>query len=154
MQLALTTLLAVLAATASSLGINCQGSSECYRGKGTAASRLNSYIQAGPDNRWFNNKQQIACVDASTDINHQSAICAYLQNTGGAPLKNIKGLAPRILEHGCKNCGSVPYFYPADNNVDNGELTFNFVTKGCNAQYDSGLCPEYYIKPPKKREPE
>ncbi|KAI4105540.1 MAG: hypothetical protein LQ339_003382 [Xanthoria mediterranea] len=141
MQLALTTLLAVLATTASSKGINCEGSSECHRGNGNAAARLNSYIQAGPDNRWFNNKQQIACVDASSDLTQQSAICAYLQNTGGAPLKNIKGLAPRILEHGCKNCGSVPYFFPADNNVANGELTFNFVTKGCRARYDSGLCP-------------
>lgn len=24
-------------------------------------------------------------------------------------------------------CGSVPYFYPGDNNVADGELTFNYV---------------------------
>ncbi|KAL8643317.1 MAG: hypothetical protein Q9226_008409 [Calogaya cf. arnoldii] len=106
MQLTHTTLLALLTASASSEGINCKGSSECYRGGGSAASRLNSFIQAGPNDRWFDNKQQIACVDAGSGADPGSAICAYLQNTGGAPLRNIKGLAPRILEHNCKNCGS------------------------------------------------
>ena len=54
-------------------------------------------------------------------------------------MRNIQGLAPRIPEHGCDKCGSVPYFFPSDNDVTHGELTFNYVTNGCNDQ-NSGLC--------------
>ncbi|KAL8641457.1 MAG: hypothetical protein Q9226_008635 [Calogaya cf. arnoldii] len=141
MQLALTTLIAVLAATAANEGINCKGSSECYRGRGYAASQLDGIIQRGPDDRWFNNKQQIACVSTTNDVGPNSASCAHLQNTGGAPLKNIKGLAPRIVEHNYKNCGSVPYFFPSDNNVANSELTSNYITKSCLGKYQDGLSP-------------
>ncbi|KAL9008069.1 MAG: hypothetical protein Q9180_009541, partial [Flavoplaca navasiana] len=114
MQLSLATLLSILAATASCRGINCEGNSECYRAGDTAASRL---IHAGPDDRRFNNKQQIARVPAGSGPNPDSANCAYLQDIERAPLRRIEGLASRIIEHGCKDCGSLPNFFPADNNV-------------------------------------
>ncbi|KAL8900853.1 MAG: hypothetical protein Q9192_000858 [Flavoplaca navasiana] len=66
----LATLLTILAATASCKSINCEGNSECDRGGATAASRL---IHAAPDDRWFNNKQQIARVPAGSDPNPDSA---------------------------------------------------------------------------------
>lgn len=114
----------------SALGINCRGSAICvFEKEGDIAQRLTNYINNIDENRWYNNGEQIACAAKN--------VCAFLQNTDGAPGRNIKGLAHFIPEHGCKICGSVPYFFPGDNNVDNGELTYNVV--GSNA-CDEGLC--------------
>ncbi|KAJ7478407.1 killer toxin [Mycena latifolia] len=119
--------LAVVLATTSKVaatGINCDGSGLCGP---KVATQLVSDILTMSDSTWVNNGQHIAC---------EGDICAFLQNTGGAPGSNIKGLAHFITEHGCESCGSVPYFYPSDNNVADGELTFNAVSNPtCN-----GLC--------------
>ncbi|WYZ37982.1 hypothetical protein EsH8_II_001488 [Colletotrichum jinshuiense] len=103
--------LLAVASTAAAKGINCEGSGNCNRSintgvNGNEANQLKSLIDRIDDNRWYNNGQKIACVNW---------VCAFLQNTGGAPGRNIKGLAHFIPEHGCKVCGSVPYFYPAVN---------------------------------------
>jgi hypothetical protein len=127
--------------TASALGINCRGSSDCNIANDLhTASRLAGFISGIDPNRWYNNGEQIACAQSTGSLGVASgfvAICAFLQNTGGAPGRNIAGLAPFITGHGCTICGSVPYFYPSDNNVADGELTFNGVHNPCT---DNGLC--------------
>jgi len=116
------------------LGINCRGSAFCDKAlngavNGYEADTLTQFINGIDENRWYNNGEQIACFEPSH-------ICAFLQNTGGSWGKNIKGLAHYIKDHGCKTCGSVPYFYPGNNNVDDGMLTYNYVRSACG----HGLC--------------
>jgi hypothetical protein len=43
--------------------------------------------------------------------------------------KEAKALLGRLIGHKCKKCGSIPV-YPG-NNVDNGELTVNYVKRTC-----------------------
>lgn len=103
----------------SALGINCRGSEECSWANSGVARSLVDHIDGIDNNRWYNNGQQIACT---------ASICAFLQNTGGTWGREIRELAHYIPDHGCKVCGSVPYFFPrGDNDVSHGELTFNFV---------------------------
>ncbi|KAM0226666.1 hypothetical protein ACHAPO_012169 [Fusarium lateritium] len=125
------------------LGINCRGSSKCSQiwGPDNVARDLTNVINKIDGNRWqvcrthnlaaqYRNGEHIACV--GNQAGNGGGYCAFLQNTSGAPGRNIKGLAHFIPDHGCKMCGSVPYFYPADNNVDNGQLTYNYVDNPCN----------------------
>ncbi|KAJ7887550.1 killer toxin [Mycena olivaceomarginata] len=104
------------------LGINCRGSSYCLSACTIAntASVLVTNINAVSNGLWFNNGDHITCY---------GNICAFLQNTpeGGAYGSTIKGYAHYIPEHGCACCGSVPTGFPNDNNVADGQLTFNFV---------------------------
>lgn len=133
----LATMSGLLASTVSALGINCRGSSLCdFVTNKDVAPQLVEYISHIDPSRWYNNGDQIACEKVQA-IEGDVTICAFLQNTGGAPGQNIQGLAHFITEHGCSVCGSVPYFFPGDNNVDNGELTFNAVSDGCGVD---GLC--------------
>jgi hypothetical protein len=46
----------------------------------------------------------------------------------------VKEKIERLKKHGCKGCGSCP-IHPG-NNVNTGEITVNFVRKGCG----SGVC--------------
>ncbi|KAJ7479613.1 killer toxin [Mycena latifolia] len=75
----------------------------------------------------YNNRQYIAC---------RNSVCAFLQDTNRASGSTIKTLALYITDHGCTACGSVPTGYPQDNNVADGQPTFNYVTNPCG----SGLC--------------
>jgi hypothetical protein len=110
--------------------------------------RLTRSIDNIDPNRWYSNREQIACASATLvvqNINHLARrsggnvwICAFLQNTAGAPGSKILELAHRIDAHGCTVCGSVPYFYPAENDVSRGELTYNYVNKPCSRR--DGLC--------------
>ncbi|TID25370.1 putative MFS-type transporter [Venturia nashicola] len=139
MQFTITTVLAFMAATTvvSGLGINCQGSSQCSQGSGEVSRKLTGYINKLDDGRWVDNGVQIACVrEPAAGAN--SAICAFMQGTGGASAKSLKALAQDLVDHGCNKCGSVPLFFPSDNNPDtHGILTFNYVANGCGK---SGLC--------------
>jgi hypothetical protein len=117
---------------ASALGINCQGSSVCGAADGNVAQDLTNYINGIDQNRRYANGQQIACIPTRA-----GGYCAFLQNTGGALGRDILRIAHYIPEHGCRTCGSVPYFYPSDNDVSHGELTYNYVDHGCG----QGLCP-------------
>lgn len=113
----------------SALGINCRGGSFCGVGIGEIAWRLVDHINGIDDNRWYNDGQQIACV---------AHYCAFLQNTQGTWGREIKALAHYIPEHGCRVCGSVPYFFArGDNDVSHGDLTFNNVE---NNACGDGLC--------------
>jgi hypothetical protein len=82
---------------------------------------------------------RLACEEAGTSIAGLThTICAFLQKSGGAPGRSIKTLSRAIPDHGCAVCGSVPLFFPDDNNVDNGMLTFNAVSSPCGNKH--GLC--------------
>lgn len=118
-------------------GINCEGSSSCFLKGKSAASTLRNYINSIDDNRWFNNNEQIACTGYFPNDKFDDGICAFLANTGGSNGAKIKQLAGYIIEHNCKTCGSVPYFYPGDNDVDHGRLTFNYVAHSC---HKNGVC--------------
>ncbi|KAI0528523.1 killer toxin [Xylaria digitata] len=116
------------------LGINCRGSTYCFFDNDKInlreADTLRWFINAIDAGRWYNNGEQIACTPAQ--------ICAFLQNTGGTWGSKIKQLAPYIPNHGCTSCGSVPYYYPeGNNNVADGQLTFNYVS---SPKCENGLC--------------
>lgn len=131
------------------LGINCRGSAFCSyfpfgpRVSGNEAKVLSDWIQGieaegykppaegVSANRIYKTGEQIVCYQ-------RSQICAFLQNTGdkGASGADVKRLAPLIGDHGCKVCGSVPTGYPGSNDVKDGELTFNYVSKICG----NGIC--------------
>ncbi|RUS14541.1 killer toxin [Endogone sp. FLAS-F59071] len=135
----LTTVISILAAASYvSAGINCEGSSLCSEGTGDVSRKLTGYINQLADSRWVDNGVQIACVREPHSGDSDGSICAFMQNTGGAPASSLKQLAQDIVDHGCNKCGSVPLFYPTDNNDgDHGILTFNYVAQGCGK---SGLC--------------
>ncbi|KAI3606993.1 killer kp4 [Moniliophthora roreri] len=117
--------LALSAASAAALGINCRGSSQCSQA-GATLGQLQSLINNGVDNnRQYSNGQQIACL---------SHLCAFFQNTGGSNSgATVKSLIQGLVNHGCGRCGSNP---TDGNDVDNGELTVNFV----NNPVCQGVC--------------
>lgn len=121
------------------LGINCRGSGLCPQAgldAPNAAIRLKGFIDNIQNDRFYRNGEQIACVHANT----YDGICAFWQKTNGLYGGTAKQKAHYIPEHGCDICGSVPLDYPHTNNVENGMLTFNYVTKTCLVGTD-GLCP-------------
>lgn len=138
-QLALL-LLAASSSPVQSLGVNCRGSGLCtpvINGPvtGNEAKVLTDWIQGIEaegyqpvvidSNRIYKNGEQIACYQ-------RSSICAFLQKTAnGVSGANVRKLAKYIPDHGCKVCGSVQTDFPNSNDVNNGELTFNYVTKPC-----------------------
>jgi len=127
--------LAALFHIATSLGINCHGSCTAGIHPGGALTRAIERIDPG---RWFANGEQIACISYSNSDGGFSSYCAFLQNTGGAWGSRILELAHYLQAHGCKGCGSVPYFYPEINDVSHGELTYNYVFNPCSRK--DGLC--------------
>ncbi|KAF9773946.1 hypothetical protein IL306_008147, partial [Fusarium sp. DS 682] len=116
---------ALLALGVSAEGINCHGSSNC----GNAGFKLTDLLrdaQGLDDNRWYQNGEHIVCWE---NLAH-TGFCAFLQNTGGLPGKDIKRLLQELVNHGCAKCGSVPAFYPSNNdNNAHGILTVNYVYK-------------------------
>ncbi|KAH8126231.1 hypothetical protein FP744_10003474 [Trichoderma asperellum] len=115
-------------------GINCNGSGACPVVSGTLGKLL-GYANSIDPNRWYTNGENIVCQKNELG----TGLCAFLQNTGGAPGSSIKPLLEQLSYHGCNKCGSIPLFYPqGDNNdADHGVLTVNAVggTNGCN-----GVC--------------
>ncbi|KAM4062183.1 kp4 domain-containing protein [Hirsutella rhossiliensis] len=118
MKLTIATHLAVLAASASALGINCRGSGLCPS-DGAAGNLLNlkeivDNIQ--PRNRNYKTGEQIACT-GSLCVTYESGA----SNTADATSSYLQAL----LDHGCKKCGSVPT--QPGNDVKKGQLTVNIV---------------------------
>jgi hypothetical protein len=109
------------------LGINCRGSSTCGVGglghlpAGTM-EQVRDAVAAGPEGQWGNG-QQIACVPHVT-----GRLCAFYQNIGSRTFSKEQSVTylDQLRAHGCVNCGSIPT--DSGNNVDNGELTVNFVS--------------------------
>ena len=140
---------ALVAATAISnvaaLGINCRGSGWCPFARDSVAASLNNLIQGIDPDRWYSNGEWIACAQSSGDYVVEASgnigFCAFLQNTRGTWGRIIKQLAPEIPNHGCRVCGSVPYYYLQGNNdVSDGELTFNMVTMPKGTKCTEGRC--------------
>jgi hypothetical protein len=126
-------------------GINCEGSGWCASANSNVAQDLSNLLQGVDPNRWYNNGEWIGCVQSDgsfgvPDASGNVGFCAFLQNSGGDWGSVIKSLAPDIPGHGCRVCGSVPLSFPGDNNVNDGELTFNMVTMGPGTQCTEGLC--------------
>jgi hypothetical protein len=111
---------ALLAAGQAAAGINCRGSSQCAGGiSGAYLSSLINLASYIDQNRWYKNGEHIVCADR---------LCAFLQNTGGMPGSSIKNLLKELDKHGCNKCGSVPVFFPEDNDEkSHGILTANYV---------------------------
>ncbi|KAI9862249.1 MAG: hypothetical protein M1813_004724 [Trichoglossum hirsutum] len=140
---------ALVAATAISsvaaLGINCGGSGWCSSARANVADNLNNLIQGIDPNRWYKNGEWIACTQSDGDFVVEASgsvgFCAFLQNTGGTWGSIIKQLAPEIPKHGCRGCGSVPYYFlQGNNNAKDGELTFNMVTMPKGTKCTAGRC--------------
>lgn len=115
------------------LGINCRGSGFCGP-QGGAMVRLRDAISQDNDpGRLYSSGQKIACTDNN--------ICAFVQNFGGQVTQSkIASLMPALVDHGCKICGSVPLDFPHSNNVNNGELTVNYVSNICFRKPASDVC--------------
>ena len=132
-------LVAILAAHTTALGINCKGSFLCSKTpmvSSMTASSLNDLIQQKvDDNRYFFRGEKIACFDY---------FCAFIQKTPngqGLMGSQVKKLAPYIVANGCKICGNVPVMYPGGNDVNKGELTFNYVDRPCGGGVGNQVCP-------------
>ncbi|KAK7056931.1 hypothetical protein VNI00_002649 [Paramarasmius palmivorus] len=111
-------------AAVNALGINCRGSSQCSQA-GSTLGQLANLMNGIDDNRQYGDGTQIACL---------SHLCAFFQRTGtnnsGATAKR---LVQGLVNHGCGKCGSNP---TDGGNVDNGELTVNYV----NSPVCQGIC--------------
>lgn len=120
--------IAVIASTArvSAFGINCEGSGYCSPLFNPGANNhplleMVDVIDFGiDDNRWYAAGEHIAC-------DQSSGVCAFVQKTGGASGSDIARAVRYLADHGCTTCGSVPLDFPNTNDVNNGEVTFNFV---------------------------
>ncbi|KAJ3490896.1 hypothetical protein NLG97_g5693 [Lecanicillium saksenae] len=123
---------AALAVGASAEGINCHGSSNCGNA-GFKLSDLRNTMDGIDDNRVYQNGQHIACWENLA----RTGFCAFLQNTGGIRGSDVKRLMQELVNHGCSKCGSVPVFFPKDNDINShGILTVNYVgSPKCN-----GIC--------------
>lgn len=135
MKFSITSVIAIasIGITGARAGINCNGSGNCP-GVAGDLSTLISFGWSIDPNRWYNNGEHIVCVQSQLG----TGLCAFLQNTGGAPGSSIQPLLQALQGHGCNKCGSVPMnFLQGDNSEDHGELTVNAVgsTAGC-----SGIC--------------
>lgn len=114
------------------LGINCRGCPAGLSSNGqNAATQLTHYISTINQSQWYEDVDLIACTTV-LDGGRTDHICAFLQGTGGAPGSTILQLAHYIPDHGCHICGSVPFTYPSDNGVSNGELTYYKVDHACS----------------------
>lgn len=110
---------------ASAKGINCEGGSLCAVNTGILGSIRNlitDNVNGVDPNYYYQNGEQIACA---------GDLCAFCQNSNGAPGHSIRSLIVQLVNHGCSACGSIPLFYPGDNDVSHGELTVNAVSKDC-----------------------
>ncbi|KAH9838844.1 killer toxin [Teratosphaeria destructans] len=130
---------------AGSKGLNCQGSSACgsfstdHGAVFDAIDIISGYIESLDDGLARSEVDgHIACWDVSSNVLN-GGVCAFIQKTSdeftGA---QIKALMAELSNHCGGNCGSIPTGYlDGDNNVYNGELTVNYVSKpkGCN-----GIC--------------
>ncbi len=128
-------------------GINCRGSFFCGK---PAVFAVTPGLQSVLDlidqtpiqpTKWFQNGEHIVCshgIDARFNEPSPEALCVFLQGTGGMPGSDILPLLKQLRDHGCKGCGSIPVFYPRDNDESHhGILTANYVS---NAKDCYGVC--------------
>ncbi|KAI9815217.1 MAG: hypothetical protein M1826_002077 [Phylliscum demangeonii] len=120
--------------TGQALGINCRGGRGCDLLPVVSGARcaidLVRYMEKIDPQRWYRAGEHIACCDE---------YCAFLQDIDGGWGGKIKELAHYIPDHGCRMCGSVPFHFPAENDVKFGQLTFNKV-KSHHWSCENALC--------------
>ncbi|KAF2850675.1 killer toxin [Plenodomus tracheiphilus IPT5] len=117
------------------LGINCRGSGRCVSCSTDIAFIQTITDQIGDDRTWKNG-ELIACsicqhCPTCPDAD-RNGLCVLAQRMKADEVINgrqIKALLQGLRDHGCNRCGSNP-IHPG-NNVNDGELTVNFVFKGC-----------------------
>lgn len=106
---------------ATSLGINCRGSTNCL---GTSRCQLTDLILAANDlepTRMFAPGEHIACCGSPG-----AHICAFVQSTSESiSAEQAVAYMQALRGHNCKQCGSVPF---KDNNVAYGQLTVNWIS--------------------------
>ncbi|TFK27852.1 killer toxin [Coprinopsis marcescibilis] len=113
----------LLASSASALGINCRGSSNCA-GTLCNLSQLISQAAQLPDNNQYFPGQHIVCCGTSGS---PGGLCAFTQNTSqNISGRRVKELLQGLSNHGCGKCGSNPF---ERNDVQFGQLTVNFVSQ-------------------------
>ncbi|KHN97635.1 Killer toxin, Kp4/SMK-like, core [Metarhizium album ARSEF 1941] len=122
---------------AAALGINCRGSGVCFFNDASLQAvhnQVGNMIAAGGGNRyyWDGGKRavvprgalQIACSQGS-----QGSVCAFYQNGASGYAWDAYAQIQGLLDHGCRQCGSIPTL--PGNDVNTGELTVNYVRNPC-----------------------
>lgn len=62
-------------------------------------------------------------------MSSQGNFCAFYQNGASGTAQDAYDQLQGLLDHGCTVCGSIPT--NDGNNVDDGELTVNYVSDPC-----------------------
>ncbi|KAF4445485.1 killer toxin, Kp4/SMK-like, core [Fusarium austroafricanum] len=119
----------LFASSVAGLGINCRGSGFCSLSPNGSIQKIKEQIGViiadGQGDRHFDTGAQIACTNAD-----QGSFCAFYQSNGASGSANDAFTHIQwIIDHGCKLCGSVPIH--DGNNVDDGQLTVNYVSDPC-----------------------
>ncbi|EFX06369.1 killer toxin, kp4 [Grosmannia clavigera kw1407] len=122
---------------ASALGINCRGSSLCSGEAGGKLSKILSEVRGvinqGHGNHRYNTGVQIACASANL-----GSFCAFYQKGASGTANQAAAQLQKLIDHGCSGCGSIPT--SSGNNVNNGELTVNYVSAPCCRTGDACAC--------------
>ncbi len=125
-----------LSGSVQATGINCHGSIICsLQGTNMMAYLHTQIVYGGGDpNHVYHNGDKVACS--------ASGICVFLQGTDeqGLSLQAITNLMGTLIGHECRVCGSVPIFYPTENDISlHGMLTVNYSSRldGCQ-----GFCKQ------------
>lgn len=132
-------------ARGSGLGVNCRGSTQCLTDKFKLPSEVSNLVEyffgavhhnIAPTTVYYL-EDHIFCVKAII-----GGICLFTQ--GNVPKEGVTGAAIEtalgyLVQHGCKQCGSVPLSGNNDPS-EKGILTINYVFQGvCD-----GVCPLSY----------
>jgi hypothetical protein len=130
--------ISILSSEALAKGINCDGSGGCAGFNPPGGSAFSHTIDAVvdglknnlKDDRMYSEGAQLACVKSDGG---PGAICAFIQGTEGKSKTefsgfDIKWLAQALIDHGCKDCGSIPILQSNDVHSD-GMLTINYVSE-------------------------
>ncbi|KAL6711825.1 hypothetical protein ACN47E_002868 [Coniothyrium glycines] len=124
------------------LGINCKGSSRCGSCADASLAELVAIVDRMGDFRSYGPGEKIACAwcriqDQGRVWPKPSSLCVFAQGIGSGriTLARVKVLMHKLRDNNCEKCGSVPIYDGGDGGQ--GELTVNFVLRGCGA---SGAC--------------
>ncbi|KAJ6263900.1 hypothetical protein Dda_0037 [Drechslerella dactyloides] len=143
-------------------GINCQGLYYCLSGGGDSdpSTEILSSVRAIPDDVLYEHHEVIACAyGINYPDDSPGYLCAWLdyadhtkddfygkvENRWFRTGKTIKEMVKRLVDHGCKRCGSIPMDYDS-NMLYTGFLTMNARRTGCPKPKGSkgavGVCSE------------
>ncbi|CEJ80553.1 hypothetical protein VHEMI00729 [[Torrubiella] hemipterigena] len=118
MQFSILSIAALISSVAAG-GINCNGSGACKANDAKLSDILNQINQIkaqGNGGHNYGTGIQLACADGQ-----YGPICAYYQKGASGTADRAAGLVQDLINHGCKQCGSIPT--EPGNDVNKGELT-------------------------------